>query len=205
MSSSGEFVIGNDSYDEALGDLQRQIDPAVRLPSWPFLAGSGFVTIYEFDRLLGGDFGTVLQALAQVHGDETVTVVGLDPPADYYSDNYGFLPAFRVAGDSVADTYGTALYFEPGGDATGAMGFTINILGMVGSSGCWSAWGQRDWEIALVLTREEHGPWLEQPVPWFGRDVDLDSIRSPAGWGVPLSEEERSTFCRNVRERGSGQ
>lgn len=204
MKFPGEFAASDGAFREALVALGRQIDPAVRLPSWPFLASSGFVTIYEFDRFVGGAFGKVPQALAAAYGDDTVTVVGLEPPAGYYRDGYGYLPAFWGAGYSFADVYAEALRYEPGGDATGAMAFSINVLGIVGSSGSWSAWGQRDWEIGLVLTREADGPWLEQPVPSLGRDVDLDSIRSPAGWGVPLSDADRSEFWRNVRERGSG-
>jgi hypothetical protein len=187
-----------------LAELRGELDPTARLPEWPFLANSGFVTIYEYDRLLGGSFGTVLHALAQFHDDRTVTVVGLDPPTAYYSDEYGYLPAFQITRDSIVDAYAEALRYEPGGDATGAMAFTVNVVGIVGSSGAWSAWGQRDWEIGLVLTDEAQGPWLEGQVAWFGRDVDLDSIRSPAGWGASLSEEERFTFWRNIRERGSG-
>jgi len=205
MNPASEFAASDAAFGEAMLTLRRLIDPTVRLPNWPFLASSGFVTIYEFDRFLGGDFGKVLQSLAVAFGDDTVTVVGLDPPADYYRNGYGFLPAFWSAGNSFADAYGEALRYEPGGDATGAMAFSINVLGIVGSSGSWSAWGQRDWEIGLVFAREANGPWLEQGVPWFGRDVDLDSIRSPAGWGIALSDADRSEFWRNVREHSSGQ
>jgi hypothetical protein len=55
-------------------------------------------------------------------------------------------------------------------------------------------WGQRDWEIALLLTQDESGPWAAVPVPAFGRDIDLASIRSPDGWGVTLNER---TFRRS--------
>jgi hypothetical protein len=204
VTAPSQFAGNDKDFAELVAEVRRQLDPAARLPNWPFLTSSGFVTIYEYDRMLGGDFGLVVQALAQTHGDRLVTVVGLDPPAAYYGDGYGFLPGFRIADDLVAASYGAALRYEPGGDPTGAMAFTINVVGIVGSSGAWSAWGQRDWEIGLVLTPESQGPWLQQPVPWFGPDVDLDSIRSPAGWGTSLAAEDRSTFWRNVRERGSG-
>lgn len=106
--------------------------------------------------------------------------------------------------ESLRESYAAGLHYEPGGDPTGALAHTINVIGIAGSSGAWSAWGQRDWEIGLLLTPESQGPWLQQPVRWFGRDIDLDSVRSPAGWGVSLGDRERSTFWLNVRERGSG-
>lgn len=204
MSAPSEFAADSDTFAEMLEDAQRQLDLAARLPHWPFLARSGYVTIFEYDRLMGGSFGTVVQALAHAHDDRTVTVVGLEPAPAYYRDGYGYLPAFRIAGEPATERYAAALCYEPGGDPTGAMAYSINVLGIVGSSNSWSVWGQRDWEIGLVLAPAPEGPWLQQPVPWFGREVDLDSIRSPVGWGSSLSEDERSMFWRNLRERGSG-
>ena len=193
---------------EAFSDLQARVqellDTETRLPAWPFLARSGFATIYEYDRLLGGDFGAVLQALAELHGDEDVTVLGLEPEASYYRRSYDYFPGFHIDRDSISEGYSLGLRREPGGDSAGALAYTLNVIAIVGSSGAWSVWGQRDWEIGILLTPESSGPWLEVPVAWYGRDLDLDSIRSPAGWGMPLTEEDRSTFWHNVRERGSG-
>jgi hypothetical protein len=181
--SAPEFAKNNEAFAELVAEIQHQLDVGVRLPEWPFLARSGFVTIYEYDRLLGGAFGSVVQALAGHYGDRTVAVVGVDPPVAYYRDAYGFLPGFRMAADFVEEQYAAGLRHEPGGDPTGALAFTVNVIGMAGSSRAWSAWGQRNWEIGLLLTSESQGPWLEQAVPWFSRDVDLDSIRSPEDGG----------------------
>jgi hypothetical protein len=41
-------------------------------------------------------------------------------------------------------------------------------------------------------------------VTWFDRDVDLDDLRGPEGWVMPLTATDRATFWRNVHERGSG-
>ncbi len=186
-------------------EVSEQIDTAVRLPNWPFLVASGFVTIYEYDRLLGTSFGTVLQALVTTYGDSVVTVVGVEPRMPYYRDEYSFFPAFQLEPGSAGSGYGEGMRHEPGGDPTGALAYTVNTLAIAGSSQAWSVWGQRDWEIGLLLTRDEFGPWGDQIVPAFGRDIDLNSIRSPAGWGVPLTERDLTTFWQNVRDRGSGQ
>lgn len=204
MTTAVRFAESAEAFAGLQAALQVQLDTAARLPDWPFLTPSGFVTIYEYDRILGGTFGAVLETLAQVYADQVVTVVGLDPPQAYYWDEYSCFPGFQIDRSSLSDGYAIGLRHEPGGDPTGAMAYTTNILGLTGSSGAWSVWGQREWEIGLLLTPESEGPWLRAPVPWFGRNVDLDSIRSPAGWGVSLGEKERSTFWRNLRERGSG-
>lgn len=102
------------------------------------------------------------------------------------------------------DGYGDGLRHEPGGDPTGAMAYTLNVMTVSGSSGAWAVWGQRDWEIALLLTRDPGGAWRDAGVPWFGHDVGLDSIRAPSGWGMPLSGEKVAAFQAHLRERGSG-
>jgi hypothetical protein len=193
-----------DEFSELEAELQQQIHTSARLPDWPFRAISGFVTIYEYDRILGSTFGTVLEALSDAYGDDTVTVIGLEPEMAYYRDEYSYFPGLRIARASIRDGYGEGLRREPDGDPTGALAYTVNVVGMVGASGVWSIWGQRDWEIGLLLTPDSSGRWLKAPVPWFDREIDLDSIRSPSGWGVHLSDQERSMFWQNVQDRGSG-
>lgn len=204
MSEPGGLVTSESAFAELLVDVQRQLDTSVRLPDWPFVAPTAFATIYEYDRMLGGSFGLVVKALALTHGDRSVAVVGIEPPVSYYRPEYGLFPGFRIPPDSSDEDYAANLRYEPGGDPTGAMAFTTNVLAIAGTSGAWAIWGQRDWEVGLLVTPQREGPWLEQPVPAFGRDVDLESIRSPAGWGTSLSDEVRSRFWQNVRDRGSG-
>ncbi|MFV0459446.1 MAG: hypothetical protein ACK5MT_11835 [Actinomycetales bacterium] len=181
-----------------------QIDTTRRLPDWPFRAATAFARIYEFDRVLGGSFGAVLGALAAGYGDDAVTVACFDPEWRYYRDEYTFFPGFQIPGDVVGARYAEGLQHEPDDDPTGALAFTANVIGIAGSSRSWALWGQRDWEIALLLTQDESGPWAAVPVPVWGRDIDLASIRSPVGWGAPLSEQDLQTFWANVRDRGSG-
>jgi len=58
---------------------------------------------------------------------------------------------------------------------------------------------------ALIADHNDpSGAWLSDDVPWYGHDVDLASIRSPAGWGMTLSDAQLETFGKNLRERGSG-
>jgi hypothetical protein len=191
-------------FKEVVDAVSRSIDPLRRLPDWPFRASSGFVTIYEYDRVLGRQFGRVLESLAADFGDSEVYVMGVAPEVSYYRDGYGVFPAFRVGRGSLEASYVAGLRHEPDGDPTGALGDSLDVVAMAGSSGAWSIWAQRDWEIGLLLTAAPSGPWRSTDVPWFDRDTNLDSIRSPAGWGLALSEGDLATFWRNVRERGSG-
>jgi hypothetical protein len=191
-------------FKEVLDAVSRSVEPLRRLPDWPFQASSGFLTIYEYDRILGGRFGRVLESLAADFGDSEVFVMGLAPEASYYLDGYGVFPAFSVGLGSLEASYAAGLRHEPNNDPTGALGDSLDVVAIAGSSGAWSIWAQRDWEIGLLLTAAPSGSWQATDVPWFDRHIDLDSIRSPAEWGVVLSEGDLATFWRNVRERGSG-
>jgi len=198
------FADSDDSFSELVKVVHAQLNTACRLPDWPFKMLDGFAVIYEYDRILGGDFGPVIAALASAYGDEVVTVVGFEPSPSYYRDAYNFYPGFQVPGRSAGDGYGEGLWYEPGGDPTGAMGDTLDVVAIVGASEAWSVWGQRDWEIGLLLTRDLGEAWLGDDVPRYNHDVDLASIRSPAGWGMPLSDAQLETFEKNLRGRGSG-
>lgn len=190
---------------QALQDsVAARVDLGARLPGWPFRGARGFAEIFEYDRILGGSFGNVLAELAGTYGDDVVTVVGIEPRPVYYRDEYGLFPAFHIAGARIRSEYGSALRFEPGGDPTGSLADSLNVIAITGSSGAWSVFGQRDWEIGLLLAPDSDGAWLSADVPWYGVEVDLDSIRSPAGWGQKLSGPEREEFARHLRERGSG-
>lgn len=196
---------GSESGFLALWDgVDASVDLRARLPGWPFRGASGCATIYEYDQVLAGSFGAVLHELADAHRDAAVTVAGIEPDPAYYRNSYGFFPAFRFATGDIRTGYGAALFWEPGGDPTGSLGISLNVVAIAGSSGTWAVMAQRDWEVGLLLTPEREGGWLATGVPGFRTGVDLDSIRSPAGWGAVLSEGDRATFARHLRERGSG-
>lgn len=205
MAGLAKFATDRIEFDRLAQSVGAVVELGARLPAWPFRPQAAFSQVIEYDRVLGGDFAAVLVALAQAYGDHTVATVVLDPDVRYYSEEYGTLPGFQVETASLEAGYGEGLRYEPDGDPTGALAYTANVIAIAGSSGQWALWGQRDWEIALLCTPHDAGPWLRTAVPIFGRDLDLDTIRSPAGWGVALSQEELREFWQNVRSRGSDQ
>jgi len=202
MRSILRFAETDRDFSDFAAVVKRELDVDRPLPDWPFLRPTGFATIYEYYLLPSPSFGEALQALADAYRDELITVVSFVPLPTYHPDQC--FPAFQMARDGLMESYATAVRQEPGPPGIFALEITLDIVGMTGDSGCWSVWGQRDWEIGLLLTPEDRGPWMEVDVPWCGRDIDLDAIRGPDGWVMPLSDSDRSTFRHNVRTRGSG-
>ena len=201
-AGSARFPADAAEFMAAVGVVERCVDPSRRFPDWPFRA-SGFVTVYGEHDVFGGPFGRVLQALAREFGDRTVYLVGVNPDATLYGEGHGIWPAFSLEADELALGYGAGLFYEHGDDPRVALEDLLDIVAIAGSSGVWSVWAQRDWEIGLLLTPTQTGPWRSTDVPWFPADVDLDLMRSP-GWTEGLSASDRAAYKRNVRERGSG-
>jgi hypothetical protein len=147
------------TFEQILGDVTRTLDLKVRLPAWPFRAARGNVDICQFSPAVEGPFGAVLQALVDVHGDTTVSLVALEPTPAYYRDNYGSYPAFIVPGENVAHSYWNAVSRPPGEDPTGSLAYTANVVGIAGGTGAWAVWAERSWDLALVVSQVAKGPW----------------------------------------------
>lgn len=201
MSIPEQYAATNSDYRLIEADTARAVNLRGRLPAWPFVARSGFASIFEFDYVLG-DFGRVLEQLARVYCDKSVLLIGLEPR--YYEPAFGVWPALRFDSCSVRERYWETLYWEPGTGVVGNLGDTLNVLAIAGSSGKWGVWGQRDWEVGLLLTPDRAGPWCDEGVRFFGRDLDLDDIRGPEGWTLPLTEDMLAEFWGNFDRRGMG-
>jgi hypothetical protein len=188
-------------FERILVDVRRTVRTDVRLPDWPFAAPLGHVDICQYSLAIEGPFGPVLEALVATYDDETISFVVLDPAPDYYREGYGSYPAF-VTGDRVitAQSYWELVSHEPAGDITGAPIYTANTVAIVGSSGAWAVWAERSWDLALVLSQHANGPWTSRGVTFVPVEEALADFTEP-DFKVPLSDEARSRFLRNVRER----
>lgn len=195
-----EYPLEACDFDGLLREVSEYLDVGVRLPVLPFKARGRVVLICEFDRTVGGDFGEVVASLAAVHRDDAVTVVVLDPDAGYYRTFYQCTPGFRLSRSSLAESYRSRMWHEPLGDPTGAIGHSANVFAIVGSSGAWALWAQRDWELGILMVPNPVGPWREVGIPFFDPQHDFDDLRAPAGWGMPLSDEVVAQFRSNIRE-----
>jgi hypothetical protein len=55
------FAESDAAFSELTDTVRAQVEPGNRLPDWPFTAATGYVTIYEYDLVLGSSFGLVLE------------------------------------------------------------------------------------------------------------------------------------------------
>lgn len=185
-----------------LGAVSISLDGSVRFPTWPFKMDHSYAATCEFGSALSGDFEEVLVNLAAFYGDMQVTVLGLAPSWSSYEEEYHFYPGFHLSSASIVHGYGDALFFEPDGAAIGSLYHSLDAFAIVGSLNQWAVYGQRDWEIALLVTPDASGPWLDTGIAWFERDWDLQTFRQPEGWQMP---DDVKRLRSNIMNRGNGQ
>ncbi|MFN8075867.1 MAG: hypothetical protein U0Q15_10675 [Kineosporiaceae bacterium] len=184
------------------GAVSHALQVDARLPEWTFTAESGKIDICQFGVCIEGPFGRILQHLVDEHGDVSVSLMVLSPEPEYYRQNYGSFPAFTIPAESVEEGYWDAVVYEPNGDPTGAVGYTANVVGIAGSSGMWAVWGERRWDIAMILSQTRYGGWLTGDVAFVDSETALSEFTEP-DFKTPLSVAERETFLSNVRARGT--
>lgn len=74
--------------------------------------------------------------------------------------------------------------------------FSLNTVAVAGDSGEWAVWAQRDWEVGVLAGSFGQGSRVVG-APSYGADIDLEQIRSPSGWGMPLTADQKERFRRN--------
>lgn len=176
------------------------VDPSARLPDIPFRPDGGRVAVGEFTSLLGVDFVSVFRALANVHGDETFSVLMVEPTASSFAVDHGFFPAFTVATDRAEDAYWDGLTFSPSGDPTDEIAESADVIAIVGANQGWAIWGQRSWGLALVWA-SSISSWPDVDVPLLGPRQAVEDFAGYGSWGTRLDPDEVATFIRNVEAR----
>ncbi len=195
------FSQSSEEFTQLVSRVQKFVRPEARFPEWPFASSAGLIRVFYFKVALSQAFGSILDALVSQYQDVKITMTVLEPELPFFG---GFYPAFQAPSAGAGDAYWAGISYEPRGEATKAIATDADVFAVAGNSGKWAVWAQRDWEVALLLTADEEGPWLNTPVPQYRHDVDLDDFRSPSSWSMPLSENDVQTFWRNIREHGSG-
>lgn len=190
-----------DEFADCLADVQRVFDVDARFPTLPFTLLGGHIFLAEFIWMEGGGLGAPVSQLMEYYGDDCVTYVVIDPDPIYFAHFYDYWPAFRSSREGGENQYREGVKYRPLNDPTGAIEFAVNIGAVVGSSGRWGFWGQRDWEFILLSIPDVDGPWLHGKIPFFELDREiLDGIRGPEGWVMPITDEMYAHFFANIRD-----
>ncbi|UOE27521.1 hypothetical protein [Agromyces soli] len=194
-------VFGDEhAWDACRKQIEAVVDTGAHFPQWPFRVDAGQVAVFEYSIVLSDVIVPVLESLVDQYEDEEVLMLGLDPDLAYYREFFGFAPGMRLAADSVGRGYRKGLSWEPNGKAIGALMFSLNAFALAGSSGSWGFFAQRDWDIAILMTAEDRGDWSTSGPKWFAPDIELDEIRPPAGWGMPLSDLDKAAFANAIQD-----
>lgn len=189
-----------DEFAYCLSDINNVFNIDARFPTLPFTLNGGYISLAEFYWIQSGPLGILATQLMDYYKDEYVTYVVLDPDPVYFIHFYDYFPAFRSSYKGGPDQYWEGVSYIPHGRPTGSIENAVDVGAIVGSSGKWGFWGQRDWEFLLLSTPDNEGPWLHEEVPFFELDQEvLDDIRGPKGWSMPITDEMYAKFFNNIR------
>lgn len=183
----------------ALGTATSVIDTGLRFPAVPFRGLTGNCWVLAFDDILGSRFSGRLMELAAAFGDQAVEVVAADQDAEEWLRHQGVLPGFIAPVDSLVDTYLKCMWKSPDGSIGWELGHVANDFALVGSSGKWALWAQRDWEIGLLVTTGDFQLAASEDAPFVLPGEDFEMWRGPAGWTLELTPAMLEEFKVNVR------
>lgn len=166
------FALDGAAYGKIRAVVSEVFDVESRLPVMVFRTPVSRSLFCEYETIFSADFWPAIASVANYHRDRQVEFLVLEPSAEsYYAPGYGMYPAFSIPIQSSEDEYWSALNESPGGDVTGALIHSANVVAVAGSSGKWGFWGERDLGIVVVQGvpsegssggwRKEYGPFLE--------------------------------------------
>lgn len=200
MAVPWHFASTEKQFSRVLERVGAVVNVGASLPESPFTSLRAPVDFCQFEWLLGGGFEPVLHDLAMVHGDSSVSLIVLDPPASYFRRHHTLLPAFELSVESIAGGYWDALTHELGG-GPGALAFISERVAVVGSSQQWAIWGQRDWDLVILITQSPDRPWQLHDVPFVDVREAVEEFVVPSLFSQPLSETDLAAFVESFSER----
>lgn len=125
-------------------------------------AGSGFEQPF-----VDPAFGSIVEALVAKFEDEWVSAVVVYPSPEGFHLSTGGYPAFSLAAEGLAEAWEDAIGSPFNGDEISALVHRADTLAVVGSSGDWGAWTDRDWELGWIAS------YRLVTVDFSGPDIDL--------------------------------
>ncbi|MDQ1083882.1 MULTISPECIES: hypothetical protein [Microbacterium] len=146
-----------------MAEIRARAETSCRLdasfPAWPFKI-KGEVFVYDFVEVFSLEFALTLMKIAESCADEEIFVVGWDDVTGRddgrYLQRYGAYPGFRVTPDGLAESYWRSMTTNRA-NTRGAYNIpevVFDYVAIAGTSQRWAVWGQRGWDVALLVTDE---------------------------------------------------
>jgi hypothetical protein len=190
------FASNAEEFDRIHAAANELVYLRAELPSWPFKATGGLVDACDFSWCLDERFQPVLDSLARIHGDETVSVLDVLSGKNLkrFVRGAGHFPAFTLPVPEVPGNYFDALTYEPDGLAAQVMYADTFVL--FGSSGRWAIWGEYGWDLAILHSDAGPPSWRDHGVPFLDPEEAVE-----LALGVP--KETRDELVEVLKNRGT--
>lgn len=149
-------IVERPKYEDAVRLLDSLVDRNAELPDRVFSPTVAVFRILDITELWMAEFFDAAKHVMQVRGDQTrllVTVIRPDAIGYYYA-HFRKFPLFQFDRFDDAQTYLDALNADPGDSPADALVHNGAVLAIYPESCQWVVYGDRDFEVAIIATRD---------------------------------------------------
>lgn len=173
---SRAFIQDKSEFDQVQNMADKIFITENSLPAKVFCDEYHHFRLTTFDDLLSSDFLRLMQAIAEINGDNDIYMLLRDPnPVEYYSYFQRF-GALRFSPQESAKNYYHALESE---SHYPAVFYICNAAMWFGDSLSWGFYGERTYGIGIGAMKPDTFLWPTVPgVDWFSLKEALNDLVS---------------------------
>lgn len=153
MISQRHRITDRRLFARVMNDVQAVFDLTNPFPLWPCRWQGGEVAYFDYYHAVSDGFWPDLQALASIHGDNTIEIVEVDPDPEIFFEQYGTFTAFGVPTTSGRKNYTAVQSIGPTGSDFDALMYKSDTWVCVGPSRSWGVWNDYSFGLSIVFSR----------------------------------------------------
>lgn len=149
-------IVERSKYEDAVRLLESLVDTNAELPDQVFAPTVAVFRIFDITEVWMAAFFDAAKHVMQVRGDQTRLLVAMirPDPIGYYYAHFRKFPLFQFDRSDDAQTYLDALNADPGNSPADALVHNAAVLAIYPESCQWVVYGDRDFEVAIIATRD---------------------------------------------------
>ena len=153
--TGSHFISDVKTYARWKSLVNRCVHTDRRLPSQVFVESFGHFRFEEIDWLMSSDGWAWLQSMCRRSGDEQLLMGVIEPdPETYFHAAFGVYSWIELSPDMSDEGYSNARWLAPKESHTDHMQYMARSLVWVPASGQWVVWGDRDYEVCVLASRD---------------------------------------------------
>lgn len=150
MSVVNRIIANSADYAVALEETSRAFDLKVRFPHRPHKKPAAHYGVLDWDWFLSDDFPAALKHLAKEGGNDSATLISVEPRDLAVYDTEGFPAAFIEPSTFSAQEFNQIIIPKYGAGGWDGIFISADVIALFDRALRWSIWAERTWELAAV-------------------------------------------------------